>query len=112
MVLFWTRGEDIGGYSEDDIEAMRDAGLTVDDIAEITGTSQKYDGTQPSQSEQPTDESVVVIPNNPDETTRVDYELTFYINDIHTENTQVLMKYGKRDALKNVYTYLMRFLGK
>ena len=38
-------------------------------------------------------------------TTRIDYELTYYINDVNTEHTQVLMEYGKRDELKNVYTY-------
>ncbi len=47
----------------------------------------------------------VVIPENPDEKTRVDYELTYYVNNVNTENTQVLMEYGKRNELKNVYTY-------
>ena len=47
----------------------------------------------------------IIIPANPDEKTRVDYDLTYYINDVNQANTQVLMEYGRRDELKNVYTY-------
>ena len=74
------------------------------------GSTDKLPG---SESEQPPDKGLqakgeeypIVIPANPDEKTRVDYELTYYLNDVNQENTQVLMEYGRRDELKNVYTY-------
>lgn len=81
-------------YSETDVEALRSVGLSEADIAAVTGSDA---------SEK--DADTVVIPAKPSEKERVDYELTYYVNDINTENTQVLMEYGKRDQLKNVYTY-------
>ena len=47
----------------------------------------------------------MVIPENPSLEVRRDYELTYYVNNVNTENAQVLMEYGKRGELKNTYTY-------
>jgi RHS repeat-associated protein len=46
-----------------------------------------------------------MIPAFPDEQTRIDYDLTYYVNDVNLTNTQVLAEYGCRGELKNVYTY-------
>jgi RHS repeat-associated protein len=46
-----------------------------------------------------------MIPAFPDEQTRIDYDLTYYVNDVNLTNTQVLAEYGRRGELKNVYTY-------
>ena len=116
-LVLHSEGEYVNGYSKDDIEAMRRAGLTEEDIAEILGIDVAEDDssvvqytesrntTQPTSDEKTSVSESVVIPSNPDEKTRVDYELTYYVNDVNTENTQVLMEYGKRDELKSVYTY-------
>lgn len=111
-------------YSDEDIEAMRNAGLTDEDIDEITSSrldwssnsSSEYSGinqtsekTVDQNSDEPSsqlyDSGVIVIPSSPDETTRIDYDLTYYVNDINTANTQVLMTYGRNDSEKAVYTY-------
>lgn len=116
-LVLHSEGEYVNGYSKDDIEAMRRAGLTEEDIAEILGIevaedrsfvveyTESRNTTQPTSDEKTSVSESVVIPENPDEKTRVDYELTYYVNDVNTENTQVLMEYGKRDELKSVYTY-------
>lgn len=116
-LVLHSESEYVNGYSEDDIEALRKAGLSEEDIAEIVGIGVEKDNasvvqytasgelSQPTSSEQPVRGDSVVIPDNPDEKTRIDYELTYYVNDVNTENTQVLMEYGKRDELKSVYTY-------
>lgn len=110
-------------YSDDDIDAMQAAGLTDEDISQIISADsdsvadfactpekqQPNEGsisTEDAQSaSQPYDSGVIVIPTNPDETTRIDYDLTYYVNDINTANTQVLMTYGRNDSEKAVYTY-------
>lgn len=59
----------------------------------------------PPEDRQPSQGGSVVIPENPSQEKRRDYELTYYVNDVNTENTQVLMEYGRRGELKNTYTY-------
>ena len=73
-------------YSDEDIDFMEYAGLSDKDIEDITSTQ-------------------IVIPENSDEAKQIDYELTYYVNDINTANTQVLMTYGRNDTEKDVYTY-------
>lgn len=111
-------------YSADDVQNMRNAGLCEKDIAGIIGSELDFDGNamvkyidttasadNKSESingkptEKPSSGDAIVIPANPDDTTRIDYELTYYVNNVNTQHTQVLMEYGKRDELKNVYTY-------
>lgn len=111
-------------YSDEDVETLQSIGLSEDEIAAIIGQPQsggagtrmesisgkKENGstaddgaTQPVAPEH--SGNTIVIPEEPGEQERVDYELTYYVNHVNTENTQVLMEYGKRDELKNVYTY-------
>lgn len=111
-------------YADEDVQALRDLGLSEEEIADITGNrldavgkapmgyvsgeaaDSKTTGSDTAQSVDPvTGGDSIVIPENPTETERVDYELTYYVNNVNTENTQVLMEYGKRDELKSVYTY-------
>jgi len=47
----------------------------------------------------------ILIPSIPDELTQIDYELTYYLNDVSMQNVQVAMEFGKRSETKNVYTY-------
>lgn len=49
----------------------------------------------------------IVIPDNAEYTpvTRTEYELTYYVNNVNTNNTQVLMEYDENGTLKNSYTY-------
>jgi hypothetical protein len=61
--------------------------------------------TSPPQTEGTSEDSIIIIPAFPDEATRVDYELTYYLNDLCMQNVQVAMEFGKRDEVKNVYTY-------
>lgn len=93
-----------GGYSGADIEAMREAGLTETDIADIIAIGEVSENAQPTEEETGEDETIV-LPDSPGDTIQVDYELTYYVNDINTENTEVLMEYGKRGEVKSVYTY-------
>lgn len=47
----------------------------------------------------------ILIPNNINANSSINYELTGYINDINTEHTQVLMEYGANQSITNVYEY-------
>ena len=49
----------------------------------------------------------IVIPDNAEYTpvTRTEYELTYYVNNVNTNNAQVLMEYDENGTLKNSYTY-------
>jgi len=49
--------------------------------------------------------SSVYIPLESKIVKEVDYELTYYLNDITKENTEVLMEYDKSGVTKNSYTY-------
>lgn len=109
-------------YSEEDVEAMKNAGLSDEEIAEITGCEVDKNGEfmlecDNSKSQEALNtsldkkeasepkEGVIIIPRNPDEVTRIDYDLTYYVNDINTANTQVLMTYGRNQTEKAVYVY-------
>lgn len=109
-------------YSEEDIEAMKNAGLSDEEIIEITGCELDKNGefmlecgnsksqealnvsSDKKEASKPKEE-VIVIPSKPDEVTRIDYDLTYYVNDINTANTQVLMTYGRNQTEKAVYVY-------
>jgi RHS repeat-associated protein len=119
------------GYSEKDIDALKRAGLSDDDISTITGQTPSESGTPSGVNDSPhaqntspdkglsnksapnpgqgltdkDDQAPIVIPANPDEKTRYDYDLTYYVNDVNLQNTQVLMEYGRRDELKSTYVY-------
>lgn len=111
-------------YSNEDIDAMRRAGLSEKDIDAITGnatdisenTLKQIANSDPSAAnqttanaprgnEKPVSGESVVIPQNPDQGVRIDYELSCYVNDINTSNEQVLMTYGRNESEKTVYTY-------
>lgn len=111
-------------YAGSDVDALRMAGLAEEEIADITGGKlddhgmvsvgvvssnaagdKSPSGTQTESLGTDFEGETIVIPENPEATERVDYELTYYVNNVNTENTQVLMEYGKRDELKNVFTY-------
>ena len=77
-------------YSEKDVKAMSNAGISEEEIQRITGESS---------------DSSVIIPSVSGEVTRVDYELTYYVNNINTANAQVLMTYGSNDSIESIYTY-------
>ena len=112
------------GYSDEDVLAMRNAGLTEQEIAEIIVASidnrlNPFDNTSsqksavkpngvatPDGKDKPESPKTIFIPaTSKTDKDRVDYELTHYINDVNVENTQVLMEYGKREELKSSYTY-------
>jgi RHS repeat-associated protein len=143
------RYDEAGEYSEDDIEALRDTGLTEEDLSVITEplsltqpegalperdpeqgsdslpsaeSSATADSPAPPEDSPSADSSAtatessatrnnsgendpVIIPTNTDLTSRYDYELTYYVNDISYGNTQVATEYGKRGELKGNYTY-------
>jgi RHS repeat-associated protein len=122
-------------YNDKDVAAFRAAGLSEQDIYDIThpqttplnqnsvqqpgGNSTQNSYVSPSDDKQKpenaAENTIPTLPNNadtpitipvfPDETTRIDYELTYYLNDVSLQNTQVVMEFGKRDEVKNVYTY-------
>ena len=79
--------------------------MTVTYVPSETVTDNQTEDASGQTAQQPADSETVVIPENPSQTQRIDYELTYYVNNVNTENTQVLMEYGRRDELKNVYTY-------
>ncbi len=111
-------------YAGSDVDTLRSAGLSEQEIAQITGGTldesgkvavktvstdasgdKQISGTSPQAAQKSSADETIVIPENPSEDQRVDYELTYYVNNVNAENIQVLMEYGKRDELKNVYTY-------
>jgi len=116
------RSDNIKGYSADDIKALKDAGLTDQDIYDVThpaiipadqnssqqsgGSNQAADtdasGTQPSAN---SSSNQITIPAFPDQDTRIDYELTYYVNDTNTQNVQVLSEYGATGALRDTFSY-------
>ena len=123
-LLLHSEAVEAAGYSEEDVLAMRNAGLKDQEIVEIiaaaidnstypadhTGSQKsavKPNGVaKPDGKEKPHSEEKPFIPSKSEtDKNRVDYELTHYINDINTENTEVLMEYGKRNEVKNSYTY-------
>lgn len=68
-------------YSDGDIKAVRGTGISEDDVR------------------------TVLIPAGPVDVTRTYYDLTYYVNDVNTSNTQVLMTYGRNDSEKAAYVY-------
>ena len=75
------------------------AGLSTD--SEIIGVDKKVES--PEGADQPT--SGIYIPAQERTVNHVDYELTYYVNDINRENVQVLEEYGKKNELVNSYSY-------
>jgi len=132
------RYDDMASFGERDLEALQTTGLTERDIDDIThpqglplspetSSGQTHespavpDGATQPVGEDPTeysarpecsfDTSTVIIPINPGEGMRYDYELTYYVNDISYTNTQVASEFGKRMELKDSFTYGRERLG-
>jgi len=120
------RSDQSASFDDDDIAALETAGLSNSDIYDITNprdipatgsnqtvttgsggaTSTGSTDTPPGSSDtSPTTPGSIIIPTGINQTYRYDYELTYYVNDITYQHTQVAAEYGKRGELKNSYTY-------
>ena len=96
-----TRYDRTDDYSDEDLEALDRAGLSDADIAGVTNPAAT---PKDAPAASPLD-GTVLIPTNDGASTRYDYELTYYINDLSYQNAQVAMEYGKRGEAKQSYTY-------
>ena len=125
----------VDDYSPADLDALHRAGLSEQDIYDVThphtqpisqNSSQLPGGSHFASDyiavsdEKPKPDSgaesslpsangyggePIIIPAFPDEMTRIDYELTYYLNDVSREHVQVAAEFGKRGETKSVYTY-------
>jgi len=116
------RSDNTKGYSANDIKALRGAGLSDQDIYDVThpaiipanqngsqqsGGTNSAAGSDASGSQPGANGSTnqITIPAFPDQDSRIDYELTYYVNDTNTQNTQVLSEYGATGSLRDTFSY-------
>jgi len=115
------RSDNADAYSAKDVAAMKAAGLSDDEIYDVThpvilpsnqDSSQQSGGTNAAGSTDGatgqstgTNNLPVTIPSFPGEDNRIDYELTYYVNDTNTQNVQVLSEYGATNTLTSNFTY-------
>lgn len=110
-------------YSEEDLELLDQLGLEEDTLTELesgmvtvaggndairgsnTGARPKPDAGSTQSAGLQAPGNIINIPQTPDQVTRIDYDLSYYVNDINTPNVQVLMTYGRNSEEKAVYTY-------
>jgi RHS repeat-associated protein len=95
-------------YADGDVAAMQDAGLSETEIEAILHSQPEFHASADGNGKPAKPQgggAPVMIPASPGEGTRVDYELTYYLNDVSMENAQVAMEFGKRNETKNIYVY-------
>ncbi|MDR2106255.1 MAG: hypothetical protein LBP24_02475 [Coriobacteriales bacterium] len=101
-------------FSDEDVAALKDAGLSEADVYDIIHPHEAEGAEGKDAPEAPeavtqlpaaSREGGIIIPAETREDTRYDYELTYYVNDISYQNTQVVAEYGKRGEAKAAYTY-------
>jgi len=114
------RSDNSAAYSAKDIKALKVAGLTDDEAYDVThpvvipsgDDSQQSGGTNAGSSADAAagqsngiNNLPITIPSFPGEDNRIDYDLTYYVNDTNTTNTQVLAAYGATNTLTADYAY-------
>ena len=91
--------EEIGdiSYSKDDLTALENAEFSDEDIDTIK--------SQEIVEGELTDEEKITIPGATYEVSERYYDLTRYVNDVNTDNTQVLQEYTQSGNLKSSHIY-------
>ena len=96
-----------------DIETLQNIGLTDKEIAEIISTQKDVKeiddvaikGNGEGANTQTSKKSPLIIPETPQTESHVQYDLRYYVNNINTSNTQVLMTYGRNNVERTAYAY-------